>query len=259
MFKKQKVSVTMCLLFLILFACQSHSPGKIRIFLIGDSTMADKPLEDNPERGWGQMLPEFFSENVEVHNHAKNGRSTKSFIKEGRWQAVLDSLQAGNYVMIQFGHNDQKITDPTRYADPHGAYKRNLQRFVNESREKGAQPILITPVMRRRFDELGQFYDTHGDYPDVVRELAEQMQAPLIDLHQSSRELIVSLGEERSKEIFLWVEPGKYARFPDGKEDNTHFSEHGARQIAGLVVKGFKELDLKLKDHLKKASVNYTR
>jgi DNA sulfur modification protein DndE len=259
MFIKQKVSVTICLLFLILFACQIHSPDKIRIFLIGDSTMANKPLEDNPERGWGQMLPQFFNDRVEINNHAKNGRSTKSFIDQGLWQAVLDSLKPGDYVMIQFGHNDQKVTDSTRYADPHGAYKHNLQRFVNESRERGAQPILITPVMRRRFDEQSQFYDVHGDYSGVVREVAEQMQAPLIDLHQSSRELIVSLGEERSKAIFLWVEPGKYARFPDGKEDNTHFSEYGARQIAGLVMKGIKELDLKLKDHLKKASVNYTR
>ena len=195
---------------------------------------------------------EFFNDKVEIHNHAKNGRSTKSFIDQGLWQAVLDLLQPDDYVMIQFGHNDQKMTDSSRYTDPHGAYKRNLQRYVKESREKGAQPILITPVMRRRFDEHGQFYDVHGDYPGVVREVAAQMQVPLIDLHQTSRDLFASLGEEKTKEIFLWVEPGKYTRFPDGKQDNTHFSESGARQIAGLVVNGIKALDLKLKDHLKK-------
>jgi DNA sulfur modification protein DndE len=252
MSKKIFLLLTICLLILAVIYVKNDSAEKIRIFLIGDSTMANKPLEDNPERGWGQMLPVFFSDNVEIHNHAKNGRSTKSFIDQGLWQAVLDSLQPGDYVMIQFGHNDQKITDSTRYADPHGAYKHNLQRYVNQSRAKGAQPILITPVMRRRFDEHGQFYDVHGDYPGVVREVAAQMQVPLIDLHQSSRELLVSLGEEKTKEIFLWVAPGKYARFPNGKQDNTHFSEYGARQIAGLVVNGIKELDLKLKDYLKK-------
>ncbi len=230
-------------------------PEKIRIFLIGDSTMANKPLDDNPERGWGQMFSEYFNDNVEIHNHAKNGRSTKSFIDQGLWQAVLDSLQSGDYVMIQFGHNDQKITDSTRYADPHGAYQKNLQRYIKESRSKGSQPILITPVMRRRFDEKGQFIDVHGDYPGVVREVAAQMQVPLIDLHQSSRELFVRLGEEKTKEIFLWVEPGKYAQFPHGKQDNTHFSEYGARQIAGLVVKCIQASDLKLKIHLKKSSI----
>ena len=251
MSKKILSLLIVCFIILAFSYVKNDSIRKIRIFLIGDSTVANKPLEDNPERGWGQMLPEFFNDDVEIHNHAKNGRSTKSFLDQGLWQAVLDSLQPGDYVMIQFGHNDQKITDSTRYADPHGAYRRNLQCFVNESRAKEAQPILITPVMRRRFDEHGQFYDTHGDYPGVVREVAAQMQVPLIDLHQSSRELLVSLDEEKTKEIFLWVEPGKYARFPDGKQDNTHFSEYGARQIAGLVVNGIMALDLKLKDHLK--------
>jgi DNA sulfur modification protein DndE len=244
--------IVICFLIFAFSYVKNDSIRKIRIFLIGDSTMANKPLEDNPERGWGQMLPEFFNDDVEIRNHAKNGRSTKSFIDQGLWQAVLDSLRPVDYVMIQFGHNDQKITDSTRYADPHGAYQRNLQCFVNESRAKGAQPILITPVMRRCFDEHGQFYDTHGDYPGVVREVASQIQVPLIDLHQSSRELLVSLGEEKSKEIFLWIEPGKYARFPEGKQDNTHFSEYGARQIAGLVVNDIKTMDLKLKDYLKK-------
>lgn len=223
----------------------------IRIYLIGDSTMANKPIEDNPERGWGQVIGSFFSDKVTVHNHAKNGRSTKSFIDEGRWLVVFDSLQSGDYVMIQFGHNDQKEYDSTRFAAPYGAYKTNLEKFVTESRTKGANPILITPVVRRRFNEQGQFYDTHGDYPEVVREVAEKMNVPLIDLHQTSRELIVSLGEEESKKIFLWVEPGHYNRFPEGKQDNTHFSEYGACEVATLIVQGIRELNIDLKKYIK--------
>ncbi|MFC1569540.1 rhamnogalacturonan acetylesterase [bacterium] len=239
------------ILFVIILICLNcESQRVVQIFLIGDSTMADKPIEGNPERGWGQLLPEFFHSSVKINNHAVNGRSTKSFIDEGRWDVVLDSLKPGDYVMIQFGHNDQKDYDSTRYAAPYGAYQSNLIRFVNESKAKKSNPILITPVMRRRFDENGQFYDTHGDYPDVVRELAESLQIPLIDLHQSSKQFIEQLGEENSKKIFLWVKPGEYPRFPEGKEDNTHFSEYGARQIAQLVVKEILKTDLNLKNYL---------
>jgi DNA sulfur modification protein DndE len=232
----------------IIWQCSANE--NIRIFLIGDSTMADKPLEDNPERGWGQMLPEFFNEHVHIFNHAVNGRSTKSFIAEGRWQTVLDSLTTGDYVMIQFGHNDEKDYDTTRYAAPHGAYKSNLEKFVSESRSNGAIPILLTPIVRRRFDEEGQFYDTHGEYPDVVREVAAQMDVALIDMHQFSRELIIKKGEEGSKEIYLWIKPGEYARFPEGKEDNTHFSETGARMMAGLATQRINDMDMKLKNYL---------
>lgn len=148
--------------------------GEVRIFLIGDSTVADKPEIDNPERGWGQMFPWFFDRGVVVENHARNGRSTKSFINENRWQRVLEALRPGDYVFIQFGHNDSKKEDTTRYAAPYTSYKQNLLRFVRESRSKGAIPILITPVSRRKFDESGRFVDSHGDYPKVVREVAKK-------------------------------------------------------------------------------------
>ncbi len=233
----------------MLGSCQIQRP--IGLYLMGDSTMADKPLQDNPERGWGQILPQFFNDNVQIHNHARNGRSTKSFIKEGRWQNVYDSLQAGDYVMIQFGHNDQKESDSTRYADPHGAYNNNLRLFINGIRAKRAQPVLLTPVVRRRFDEQGNFMESHGVYPDVVRDIAKQMNVPLIDLYKLSRELIIKEGEESSKKIFLWVEPGQYALFPQGKQDNTHFTEYGARQIAVLVVEQLKASDLELKKYLR--------
>jgi len=227
-----------------------HKEKVPRIFLIGDSTMADKPIQENPERGWGQMLPFFFQKGVVINNHAVNGRSTKSFIDENRWQTVLDSLRPGDYVFIQFGHNDQKEYDSTRYDAPHMAYKRNLEKFVLESREKKAVPILITPVMRRRFDENGHFFDTHGEYPDVVKAVANTHHVPMIDLHQKSKQLIVELGLEDSKKLFLWVEPKQYPRFPHGKEDNTHFSEYGAIQISSLVVEEIINLDLDIKKYI---------
>ena len=232
----------------IFYSCQSLQP--VHLYLIGDSTMANKPVQENPERGWGQMLPQFFNDKIQIHNHAQNGRSTKSFIKEGRRQRVLDSLHSGDYVMIQFGHNDQKISDTTRYADAHGAYRKNLIRFITDTRAKDAQPILITPVVRRRFDEQGNFYDVHGDYPAVVREVAGEMQVPLIDLHRISQEMITRDGAEGSKRIFLWVEPGQYTMYPEGKQDNTHFSEYGARQVAELVVNEVKKIDMSLKKYI---------
>ena len=212
------------------------------IYLIGDSTMSDKPLPDNPERGWGMVLPYFFNNKLKIENHARNGRSTKSFLSEGRWQAVLDKLQSGDYVFIQFGHNDEKESDPNRYAPPHTLYKENLERYVKETREKGAVPVLLTPIMRRRFDDAGKFYDTHGEYPDVVREVAVELDVRLIDLHKKSREVIEKYGEEKSKELFLFIKPGEYDSLPDGKEDNTHFSIKGAYIMANLVAEGIKEL-----------------
>ena len=233
------------------------SQGKVKIFLVGDSTMANKPLADNPERGWGQMLPLYFNDQVEIENFAVNGRSTKSFIDEGRWQKVLDKLEAGNYVFIQFGHNDEKIKDSTRYAAPHTAYKDNLIKFVKDVKQKGAIPVLITPVNRRKFDDKGALVDTHGDYPGVVREVAKEENVALIDLYNSSKNLFTKLGPEGTKKIFLWVPKGKYARLPEGKKDNTHFSMHGAEVVAGLVVNGIKESGLSLKEYLKnKVAIN---
>ncbi len=182
--KKRNIIKLVSLLFIALTALNFLQQGKIKIFLIGDSTMADKPLADNPERGWGQMFPMFFNDQVQIENYAKNGRSTKSFIDEGRWKTVYEKLQPGDYVFIQFGHNDEKKNDSLRYAEPHTAYKANLLKFINESKEKGAIPILITPVARRKFDENNKLEKTHGEYPDVVREIAKTDNIALIDLEK---------------------------------------------------------------------------
>lgn len=223
----------------------------ITIYMIGDSTMADKLTDDNPERGWGQMFQMFFDSTVKVENHAKNGRSTRTFIAENRWQPIVDKLKQGDYVFIQFGHNDQSKEKVDRYTPPED-YRNNLIKFITETRQKDAQPILCTPIVRRRFDENGKFYDLHGVYPDVGRDVAKEYNVPLIDMHRESERLIVELGPDSSKNIFLWIEPNKYKSLPDGKQDNTHFSEYGATKMAELAVEGIKELKLGLDKHLKK-------
>ena len=229
------------------FLCDKHS---ITVYMIGDSTMANKPLADNPERGWGMTLQSFFNPSVTVENHAMNGRSTRSFLYENRWQPIVDKLKKGDFVIIQFGHNDGSKEKKERYTTPY-EYKTNLIRFVNETRSRKSTPILCTPIMRRRFDENGVFYDTHGVYPDLVRQVADSMKIPLVDMHRKSEKLIIEYGEEGSKKLFLFIEPGKHASLPDGKEDNTHFSELGAQEIAKLFVEGIREQKLKLARRLK--------
>ncbi|MEO6731818.1 MAG: glycosyl hydrolase family 28 protein [Ferruginibacter sp.] len=225
-------------------------PKKPTLFLTGDSTCANKPLDENPERGWGQLLPRFFTDEISIQNHAVNGRSTKSFISEHRWDTVMSRLQPGDYVMIQFGHNDQKVEDSTRSAPAHGLYRENLIRFVKDIRSKGANPILITPVMRRKFDAAGKFVDQHGDYPGVVKEVAALLSVPVIDLHKSSEARIVKEGVENSKRLFLHIPDNHFKNFK-GKEDNTHFSEYGAATMASLVCQGIKDLKLPLVNYLK--------
>lgn len=222
----------------------------ITIYMAGDSTMADKPLQDNPERGWGQLFPEFFKENVIIKNHARNGRSTRTFISEGRWQAIVDSLKPGDYVFIQFGHNDQSKDKVDRYTPPED-FKANLIRFVTEVRAKKANPILCTPIMRRRFDAQGKFYDVHGEYPDLTREVAARMKVPLLDMHRKSEQVLIGYGAEASKALFLWIPPGQYTSLPEGKRDDTHFSEPGARIMAGLAAAAICEQRLPLKKYLK--------
>lgn len=224
---------------------------KVTVFLIGDSTMANKPLDDNPERGWGQYFPKYMTDEIEVQNHAVNGRSTKSFINEHRWDTVMSRLKAGDYVMIQFGHNDQKAEDSNRYAPAHTLYKENLVRFVNDVRGKGANPVLITPVMRRKFNADGRFVDQHGEYPGVVKEVAALMNVPLIDLHKSSEALIVKEGVEGSRRFFLTIPPGHFKNYRGKAEDNTHFSEYGAASVASLVCQSIKEQNLLLAKYLK--------
>ncbi len=224
---------------------------RVTIHLIGDSTMADKPLDDNPERGWGQLFPLFFDQDIEIVNYARNGRSTKSFIAQGLWEEVYNNLQPGDYLFIQFGHNDAKKSDTTRYAEAHTSYRSNLIKYITEARQKGATPVLITPVNRRKFSDTGEFIDQHGDYPGVVRELAETFEVPLIDLHASSMNYFAELGPEKSEALFLRAPAGIYKAFPDGKSDNTHFNRDGAIQIAKLVIDEMRQINSPLLKYLK--------
>ncbi|AOW09760.1 rhamnogalacturonan acetylesterase [Flavobacterium gilvum] len=226
---------------------------KKTIYSIGDSTMANKPIENgNPERGWGQMLPQFFTDNITIDNRAVNGRSTKSFINEKRWDAVYKSLKPGDYVFIQFGHNDQKDKDSTRYTNPHTAYRHNLIRFVQESRAKGAIPVLFSSIVRRNFNENGVLIDTHGDYPLEARLVAQEYKVPFIDLQYYTELLEQSFGPEKSKELHLHYKPGELSIYPDGKADDTHLSPKGATAIAKIVVDELKKTNLDIVKYIKK-------
>jgi lysophospholipase L1-like esterase len=221
----------------LLVSTQSVDKKEITIFMIGNSTMADKPFYDgNPEKGWGQIFPLYFKEGIKIENHAVNGRSTKSFIDEGRWDSVTNKIKPGDYVIIEFGHNDAKKDDPKRFADANTNYKWNIERFINETRSKGGVPILATPIVRRRFDEQGNFYDVHGDYPKVVRELSVQKDVLLLDLHKKSEEYIIKLGAERSKNFYLHIDADEYSSLPEGKIDDTHLSPIGAFRICDFAA-----------------------
>lgn len=223
----------------------------VTIYLAGDSTMAPKQPERRPETGWGEKLEAHFSDGrVSVDNRAMNGRSTTSFIAEGRWQAVADALQKGDYVFIQFGHNDQKKDKPGVYASPE-AYRANLARFISDSRSKGAIPVLMTPVSRRRF-ENGVLVKTHGEYPDLVKAVAAAEKVPLIDMEAKSAVLLTKYGAEGSTRLFLWLKPGEDPNYPKGVEDNTHFSPLGAEEIAKLAADGIRENRLRLRRLLRK-------
>ncbi len=247
--QRQITSALLFILVLLSFGLVADEP--VRIYMIGDSTMADKPLIGTAERGWGQVFPLFFGSNVVIENHARNGRSTKSFITEGRWQTVVEKLKQGDWVFIQFGHNDAKKEDTSRYAEAHSDYRNNLLRFVTEAREKGANPILLTPVSRRQFDKEGKLIDTHGDYPGIVRELAVEQKVPLIDVHKESMELLSKIGADESRKDFVWIKPGFVTANRAGREDNTHFTESGALKIARLVADRLQDLNLPLSKHLR--------
>lgn len=240
------------LILLLIFSVTAAAQEPITIYLAGDSTMAHKLPEKRPETGWGEALPGFFKEDkVRIENHAQNGRSTRTFIEEQRWQAIVDKLKKGDYVFIQFGHNDESKDKVDRYTPPED-YRRNLIRFIGEVREKKANPILLTPVMRRRFDKDGNFVDSHGEYPDIVRAVAAETKVALIDMHRKSEKVIKQYGVEGSRKLFLQLKPDENPNYPKGIEDNTHFNPRGAGIMAGLAVAGIRELHLGLAKYLKK-------
>ncbi len=217
----------------------------VTVHLIGDSTVSTYPADYYPLMGWGQVLDTFFNERVNIDNRAVSGQSTRSFISRGHWEALLPALHPGDYLFIQFGHNDQKQDNAEKYAAAYGEFQDNLRRFVQVAREKGCHPVLITPVTRRRFRN-GQPYSSHEDYPEATRQVASELEVPLIDLHARSLDELAIRGPEASKELYLWLDSGQYAHFPQGQTDDTHFSEHGALQVSGWIVEAVATLELPL-------------
>lgn len=276
---KNKITLLLGLLFVL----TAFTPAKrnITIFTIGDSTMANKKLEGgNPERGWGQMLSRYFTDDITIDNHAVNGRSSKSFINEGRWDAVLSKIQKGDYVFIQFGHNDEK-DDPNRHTDPGTTFYANLKKFVEDTRAKGGIPVLFNSIVRRNFgkadgnavanaikqddirnginpkapkdsiEEGETLIDTHGAYLISPKNVAKELNVTFIDLNSLTHKLVEGMGPQKSKELYLWVEPKTVPALPNGREDNTHLNVHGASVIAEMAVKAVAEAIPELQQYVR--------
>ena len=247
------------------------------IFVIGDSTAAKKDTTNGKvERGWAMALQDYFdSDYIRVDNHAVNGRSSKSFIDEGRWDKVLSLIRPGDYVIIQFGHNDEKA-QPARHTDPGSTFDYNLAKYVRETRERGGIPVIMNPVVRRNFmvkapevadDELlrtstvkdgvkmiegDSLIDTHGLYAQAPRDVAERMNCLFVDANKITHDLEQGLGREVSKKLHMWFLPGEEPSEPQGKQDNTHYNKYGARVVAGLLAEALvKEIPLLDKYYLK--------
>ncbi len=217
----------------IIFGMPEKNPD-LTIFLAGDSTMAIKDPGVYPEIGWGMPFVQFWDSTVRVVNMAKNGRSTKTFISEGLWKSIRENIKNGDYVVIQFGHNDEA---PTKLSyTPADSFKLNLIGFIQDVKEKGGHPVLCTPVSRRKFDSNGNTLETHP-YTSLVKEVAANTSVAFIDLDSLSRELYQKFGPEHSRWLFLQLQPGEHPNYPEGKIDNTHFNELGARLIAQIIFK----------------------
>lgn len=233
---------------LLLLAFVPGQEVPVTVYLIGDSTMSEKEVAAYPETGWGTPFAHYFDATVTVENHARNGRSTRTFLEEGRWQPIADSLKPDDYVFIQFGHNDE-VPTKEQYT-PAGEYVANLERFVRETRQASANPVLLTPVARRRFDQAGHVVGTHDEYSALVREVAAEHDVPLIDMDRRSQALLQELGEEDSRFLYNHLAPGQNPNYPEGVEDDTHFNELGARRMAELVLADLRELQLDLADRI---------
>ena len=226
---------------------------KIQIWLIGDSTVCDQPLDRAPVTGWGTPFANYFDPSVTINNRARGGRSTRTFISEGLWQKVADSLKEGDYVLMQFGHNDE-AKEP-QYKDrytPVPDYKTNLTRFITETRAHKAIPILVTPVTRMRFDKAGNVMETHKEYSAAVWETGKTSNTPVIDLDFMSRQLLQQFRQDNAKFLFMYVDSLQNPHYPNGRKDWTHFNEYGARRMAELVLSEIKKQQLPLADWISK-------
>jgi lysophospholipase L1-like esterase len=220
----------------------------ITIFLAGNSTVTDQKLE--PWAAWGQMLPRFFkSGEVVVANHAESGESLKSFIGENRLKKLFSTTKAGDYLFIQFGHNDPKKQSDS-YVEPFVGYKKYLKLFIDKARQNSVIPVLVTPMHRRHFDENGMIVNTHGDYPAAMCETAKEENVPLIDLFEMSKEMFEAMGIEGSKKAFVHYPAGTFPGQNEELNNDTHFSNYGAYELAKCVVEGIKSNQIELEKYL---------
>ena len=213
----------------------------MRIFICGDSTAATYTPAEAPITGWGQMLSEFVGD-IPVENRAMGGRSTKSFLSEGRLQRIETEMQAGDLLLIQFTHNDTSDL-VWRHTDPWTSFYHNLEIYVDTALLRQARPVLLTPICRRYWRD-GALIPSHGDYPDVIRMLAMQRRVPLIDMYEKSVALVRSLGDEESRKLYMYVEKGMYPAYPDGNADDTHTQRAGAEAYARMVADELKRYGL---------------
>lgn len=215
----------------------------IKIYWAADSTVQTNKITTYPQTGIGQVFSLYTREGVEILNHAKNGRSTKSFIDEGRLETIDAQIDKGNFLFIQFGHNDEKVEDPARYTEPFSTYMINLRNYISVARKHNAFPVLITPLERRCFvDSMHLGLGAHSDYVAAMKQTAEQNNVPLVDLYSMSRTALKKAGEQESRKWYMYFSPGIYDNYPEGKEDNTHLRYEGAVKYAGLIAEGLREL-----------------
>jgi len=236
------------ILFLMAFAMPEKK--KITIWMCGDSTMSIKEKKAYPETGWGMPFVYFWDSTVNIENLAKNGRSTSSFRNEGLWQIVLDKAAEGDYVFIQFGHNDEVPTKKTYTTE--AEFKNNLKQYVTEARSKKAIPILLTPMARRKFDANGKIEGTQDVYSQIVRDVAKEEKVVLFDMDKITQQLYQQFGVDNSKLLFMQLKLNEHPNYPEGRDDNTHFNELGARLNAQLVLTEIRSLVPDLADRIVK-------
>lgn len=223
----------------------------MNIFIAGDSTAACKLPEKRPEAGWGEFLTKHFNEDVDVRNFAKNGRSTKSFIAEGTLDIIDSELAPGDYLLIQFGHNDEKLSDPERGTTPFGSYQHNLKKFIAVAEKNSATPILLTSMTRRQFNDDGTMVaDTVGNYPAAVRALGAELGVTVLDGYAASQAFYKAVGDDESRHYFLQLAKSAHPNYPDGVCDNTHANYRGAKAGAKLIATEIKKSSSSLKNYL---------
>lgn len=222
------------------------APGAITLYIAGDSTVTDQSNE--PWAGWGQMLPSFFKQGVAVANHAESGRALYSFRGEKRFDKILSRIHPGDYLFVQFGHNDQK--NNKEGAGPFTTYKADMEDFIAKIREKGARPVLVSPMERRRWSggEPGQ---TLTDYAQAVRLVGREQGVPVIDLHAMSLKFYAAMGEEGSRRAFVHYPANTFPNQGPALKDDTHHNVYGAYELARCIVEGIREQMPELAQHLR--------